>query len=541
MFLKKKRVKAIKRIRKRKSYSKQRNILRYARRRNEHNREKARWKFYSRNEKKVAQELREGRATCGAGTGWGFFDKFYIFLWNLGFFSIAERIEGKGYERVLISLAKLLLTYSIKILLGISSLNKVPYLLFREIALLQLIGFTALEIKEGVCKRGKGKSQPIHKDTVGDFLARLTEKEIEYVLNATVKLLSQKRFLKSSTFILDSTDLFLPRQIEGAGCKKYKEYKYDRKEKKIIEFEIIRFGFKLIVLLESKSMIIVAAKFAKINEHESNYTLPLLDQARKNIGNHKIKLLLIDNAFMDGQTLWKIKKSYKINFIVRVRTTMDIAADARSMRTIKPDNESVFYGEAKEYGKKMKVMGMPSLASYDQYGDESHVRHKNRKDFEANPINAVMVLCWDDREYLPGDEPVFITSLKINYPLDIINKYDLRSLIENCCFRELKQGWNLGKFCKKTFEAIRSHSMLTAVMFSLNAAFQSQQGKSVTRKGIRRLRDEDMHSIHKVAIFADDYFGIFDIEEILLINRAPPRDFFRINPDEATKRLGLKD
>jgi Transposase DDE domain len=526
----------------RSAYCKRRNMSRYARKRNSYSREKAKWKFYCRNEKKVAQELREGRATCGAGTGWGFFDKFYIFLWNLGFFVILEKIEGEGYERVLISITKLLLTYSIKILLGITSLNKVPYLLFREIALLQLIGFTALEIKEGVCKRGKGKSQPMHKDTVGDFLSRLTEKEVEYILNATVKLLSEKRFLRSSTFILDSTDLFLPHQIEGAGCKKYKEYKYDRKEKKQIEFEVVRFGFKLIVLLEAKSMIIVAAKVAKLNEHESNYTLSLLDQARKNIGNHKIKLLLIDNAFMDGQTLWKIKKHYKINFIVRVRTTMNIAADARSMRTIKPDNDILFYGEAQqEYGKTIKVMGIPSLTSYDQYGEESYVQHKNRKDFKGNPINAVMVLCWDDKNYLPGNEPVFITGLKVNDPLDIINKYDLRSLIENCCFRELKQGWNLGKFCKKTFEAIRSHSILTAVMFSLNAAFQSLKGKSVTRKGIRRLRDEDMHSIHKVAVFADDYFGIFDIEEILIITRAPPRDFFRINPEEAKKRLSLKD
>lgn len=113
-------------------------------------------------------------------------------------------------------------------------------------------------------------------------------------------------------------------------------------------------------MLESKSMIIVAIKFARINEHESNYTLQLLDQPRKNIGNHKIKLLLIDNAFMNSQSLWRINKSYKINFIVRLRKSMDIAADDRSMRTMRSDNENLFYVEAKEYGKRMKVMGMPS-------------------------------------------------------------------------------------------------------------------------------------------------------------------------------------
>jgi hypothetical protein len=67
--------------------------------------------------------------------------------------------------------------------------------------------------------------------------------------------------------------------------------------------------------------------------------------------------------------------------------------------------------------------------------------------------------------------PVFLTSLPVNQPLEVLDAYDLRSLIENCAFRELKQGWLLGKFPKKTEEAVRSHVFLTVVMFNLTNAY----------------------------------------------------------------------
>jgi hypothetical protein len=152
-----------------------------------------------------------------------------------------------------------------------------------------------------------------------------------------------------------------------------------------------------------------------------------------------------------------------------------------------------------------------------------------------------MVTCWDGYEYKPGKEKVFITSLDVSSPLDVIDSYDLRSLIENCCFRELKQGWHIHKYPKKTANAIRSHSMLTLAIFSLTSAFNSEKGQLQTQKGIRRLRDENMHSIHKVVIFADGFFAILDIEELLIITRSPPLFFFRVDPADVKKRFNLSD
>ncbi|GFP31245.1 hypothetical protein, partial [Candidatus Hakubella thermalkaliphila] len=144
---------------KKKEEQKKRNREKAEKKMRDYSREHLLFKFHFRDDKEVAQRIRQGRSDFITGTGWGFFDKFFSFLYALGFLALLD-IKAKGYERMMLPLVKLLTTYSLKILLGISSMNQVPFLLFREIALLQMIGFTAQEIKEGICNRGKGKSVP---------------------------------------------------------------------------------------------------------------------------------------------------------------------------------------------------------------------------------------------------------------------------------------------------------------------------------------------------------------------------------------------
>lgn len=50
------------------------------------------------------------------------------------------------------------------------------------------------------------------------------------------------------------------------------------------EIEVQVRGFKLITVLWEKGRIPLAAKIVKINEHEVNYALKLIRQAKKNIG-----------------------------------------------------------------------------------------------------------------------------------------------------------------------------------------------------------------------------------------------------------------
>jgi len=498
------------------------------------------WNHLTRNQKEVAQRIMAGDYRQIGPAGWGFLDKFLIFLKTIGFLGCLD-IAGEGYVRRMITIAKLLLTYQMKILMGISSMNQVPQLLFSDIGLLMMLGYTAEQIENGHCKRGKGKKKgPIHKDTLADALDRFSPGEIEHILNGGVKLLAKKGFIKDSTYLMDATDLETTEKCQGAGRRTVDKKVWSRKEGRLVEIPVTTFGFKIHALRSLDSRIIVAAKVTQIQESEKNWTLPLVHQATENLGGRKIRLLLIDRGYLDGLTLWTLKHSLGINWVIPARTDMSVTKDARGLRE-KEDPKRIFRDERED----IKVVGIKGLLSYDQYGDAVHQKkNPNTKGFKANPINAVMVTRWGKKEYPPGKEKVFLTSLPISKPLDIIDKYDLRSLIENTCFRELKQGWLINKIPKKTECAVTAHALLTMCMYNFTNAYRTDRGQKLTEQGIRRFRMQTrVQTYAKVMIMTDEHFGIFDLEELAILFGAPPKDFrpwSDVNPEAFKKEHGIE-
>ncbi len=183
-------------------------------------------------------------------------------------------------------------------------------------------------------------------------------------------------------------------------------------------------------------------------------------------------------------------------------------------------------------------MGGRGLLSYDQFGEEHHRGRKGRKDFKANPINAVMVFRWGGKGYEPGKEKVFLTNLSISRPMKIIEQYDLRSEIENQGFRELKQGYHLLKYPQKTEAAVRAHAVLTQIIYSLVNAYKSKQGQRLAPLGIRRWRGKQMgESIHKMIVYYEGIYGIVDIEELFYLIDMTPKELFRLKIDQLQKEI----
>ena len=149
---------------------------------------------------------------------------------------------------------------------------------------------------------------------------------------------------------------------------------------------------------------------------------------------------------------------------------------------------------------QVTVVAVPGLQSYDQYGDDAHAKQANRKDFVAHPLNAIVVTHWEGTAYPVGEEKVFLTSLPVTAPLAVLDLYDLRSLIENTAFRELKQGWGLLQYPKKTAAAVRGHVFVTLLTFTLANAFRTRAGHALTQHGIRRQRAEQYSP--RVVLFA---------------------------------------
>ncbi len=507
-----------------------RGLRRAARR----NRDYLAWRHLTRDQKEVARRIWAGDyQKIGPGGGWGFLDKFVIFMKTIGFLGCLD-VAGEGYVRRMITIAKLLLTYQVKILMGIESMNQVPGSLFNDVGLLMMLGYTAEQVEHGHCKRGKGKNtRPMNKNTLADGLDRFSPEELEGILNGGVKLLAKLKFIKDTTFLMDATDLPTTEKCEGAGRKTVDKQVWSRKEKKLVTISETTFGFKLMLLRSLDSRIIVAAKVRQIQESEKEWTLALVRQAAENIGEGKIKLLLIDRGFLDGATLWTLKHSYGVDWIIPLRTDMVITRDARGLR------DTVDAGKIFREGRSdLKVVGVVGLETYDQYGDEAH-QEKNfdSRDFKGNPINVVMVTHWKEKVHEPGHEPVFLTSLGVSKPLGILDKYDLRSLIENQTNRELKQGWLITKIPKKTQRAVTAHAILTLCMYNLTNAYRTELGQELAESGIRKFRRETARQTRdKIVVFTEDHYGIFDLEEFAFLLGRPSKWFSRHTDVDAFKK-----
>src|SRR5215210_3724948 len=506
------------------------------------------WRRLTRDQQAVAARLTAGQVDLVSVSGWGIVEQWLAFLEVLEFFALLD-IEGSGFQRVMIPLARLLLTYQVKILLGIGSINLVPTRLFRDIALLKRIGSTTTQIQAGFCQRGHLTAGPMHKNTLADAVERLSAEELETLLNETVKRLVARRFLASSPgqFALDASDLETTRRYAGAGVKKVTERKVS-KQKAVVEIERYLSGFKVLIVYEVPVRLVVAAKVVPINEHESPSTLSLVRQAISNLGPGVLRVLLLDRGFLDGETLWTLKHEMKIDFVVPAKDGMHVTTDARLLSRRPPDRATIFLQDRPGHQKRqhdgtvrwkdqVNVVGVAELGSYDQYGDAEHAKRANRKDFAANLINAVVVTAWEGNAYPRGDEPVFLTSLAVTTPLAVLDLYNLRSLIENTAFRELKQGWCLESYPKKTAAAVRGHVLLTLVTFTLANAWRTQHGQALAQHGIRRQRAEAEGG--QVIIFTGEVYGIFDIEEVFILLGVVPATCVRMDPAEVHRRYGL--
>ena len=482
------------------------------------------WQFHERAQKEVYGKLRaRQRPQAVVGAGWGFLDHFFIFLFSLGFFARVD-FRPARVKRVMVPTLLMILTYEVKQLIGISSMNQLEEHLFRDVALLKIIGFTARQIQEGFCQRGKGKRRgPMHRDTLADFLARFTAREVDFILEEAVRVLVKHKLVRGKTYILDATDLPTTHRFRGCGVKKVVRKVRGRGGQEVEVVEYV-YGYKLLVLLEARHKLVVAARMVKMNEHEKRFTRRLVREAQERTGG-AVKVLLVDRAFIDGVLLWWLWKKRKIHFVIPARTNMEVSQDLRGFRSEKADGERVFWEETKE----VRVLGVRGLLSYDQFGEEGHKRGKGRKSFRANPINGIMVVRWAGKEYEAGEEKIFLTSLSVGGPLRVLEQYDLRSEIENQGFRELKQGYHLLKYPQKTCSAIRAHAVLTLVIYSLVNAYKSQRGQRLAHLGIRRWRGKQMgQSIHKMIVYYEGIYGLVDVEELFYLMDMTPRELYRL-------------
>jgi hypothetical protein len=216
--------------------------------------------------------------------------------------------------------------------------------------------------------------------------------------------------------------------------------------------------------------------------------------------------------------------------VVPAKTTMAVTADARAQAAT---GEDIAVGRLVHTGGhgqgrtawtarlETQVVGITGLTTYDHYGTPEPTRHTTRRDFQANPIHAVVVRTWQGKDDGPGGNTVFRTNASVATPLQPFDDDDERSLIENCGMKATKQPWDLSHPPQKNARAVRVHVLFTLLLFALATAYRLPCERETRGKepvGWQRWRRQLLEQTHdQVIVFAQGYSGIFHLAEYSLL------------------------
>jgi Transposase DDE domain len=496
------------------------------------------WEVARRDDSRVARRLYRKQVVDGIyrlDQG-ALLDEFFHFLQTLGVMALLEQVYGVAIQRVMVPFVQYVLLYGLKTLFGIESINALPTLLFSDEALMRLVGFNVQQVRHGGCQRGATKRQgertpgPICPDTLAKNIVQWNLRDLEAVFNGVIRALAKAGvFGKRVTGIVDGTDLETTERYAGCGQATRKRRIKD-KWGEVHEIEVTVYGWKVLLLIDAVTKIPLAVKVVQLQVHEALWTRALVTQARANLASGaRLHKVVFDKAFLAGADLWWLDQ-HGIRFVVPAKDNMAVTADARALAaagegvTVGRRVHTVRHSQGKTAWSarlETEVVGITGLTTYEQYGTEEHGRHHHRRDFEPNPINAVVVRKWNNRDYGPGGKTVFLTNAPVDRPLQPFDDYDDRSLIENCCIKEAKQQWDLSHPPQKTARAVRVHVMFTLLMFALATAYRlrcEQEALGGEPVGWQRWRRQLVEQTRdQVIVFAQGYYGIFHITEFAVL------------------------
>jgi len=458
------------------------------------------WHRLKENKEKVRERLKRRKWDDVSLTGWGRLDEFIYFLHGLGYFKILQRAKLE-ILRTGIPHYLLLSTFSMKILLGIPSVRKVKENLFREKAVLKLLGYTVKQIEKGFNRRNRGKSKPINVDDLRNILKKVSPRAAEKIFEEVLKRLVKKKIIRGTVYALDATEILVTGKTYENYGEVVKVEQILKKNGEIREKKTRKRGYKAIILqnITKGREIIVGVIVVPLNKHEINYAERIVKRALKILGKGAIKTLVMDRGFLDGKLMHQLKKKkgpYKIDTIIPLKKNMNILQDMKELSRIEVNYRYV------DEKRKLEILGFTDLETLDSY---------------PGKLNGLLVK-------KKRKEWGYITTLPVKDVLKLYKLYKRRWVIENEGIRELKQGWLINKLPGRQFRMVSCHIIFTCMMYNLVKVFKSKSGGRITEKGIRDLRVGSFRDNYQVVVESRGEFGMFDIEEYTALFIGPPEN-----------------
>jgi hypothetical protein len=263
-------------------------------------------------------------------------DDCFHFLQAVEVMALLEQVHGAAIQREMLPFVPYLLRYGLKTLFGIDSMHALPVLLCSDEALMQLVGFKAQHVRQGICQRGATTRQgartpgPICPDTLAEHIVKLNVRDLEAVFNGSIRALAKAGVCGAKvTGIADGTDLETTARATGCG-QVTRKVRIADKRGRVHEIAVTVYGWNVLLLIDAATKMPLAVKVVKIQEHEALWTRALVTQARMNLaGAARLHKGVFDQGFLAGTDLWWLAQ-HGMLFVVPAKDKMAVTGDARA-------------------------------------------------------------------------------------------------------------------------------------------------------------------------------------------------------------------
>jgi hypothetical protein len=454
------------------------------------------------------------------------------FLQAIGVMALLDAAHGAAGHRAMIPFVQYVLRYGVKTLCGIASIHALPRWLCRDEARMRLVGFKAQQGRQGRCQRGATQRQgerllgPIGPDPLAKNMVQWHLRDLEAVCNGAMRALATAGVCGAKvTGLADGTDLETTEREAGWGQVTRQVRMEDTRGKgHAIEGTID--GGQGRLLSDAVTKRPWAVTVGPMQAHEARWPRALVTQARLHLqGDARRHQVSFDTGFWDGTMLWWLDQHARTG-VVPAKAEMAVTADARAQaaagedRTVGRRVHTVRHGHGQRAWRarlETEVVGITDLTTADQSGTPEHARHANRRDFQANPIHAVVVRKWQGQDDGPGGNTVFLTKAPVAQPLRPFDDDDDRRLMENCGSKEAKPPWALGHPPQQPARAVRVPVVFTLLLVALATAYQRPCQRAATAGeavGWQRWRRQLLEQTRdQVLVCAQGHYGILHLAE----------------------------
>lgn len=491
-----------------------------------------------------------------------FYDELFHYIQEIGAWPFFEALDHGQREGALYPFIQFVMVMMMRCVGGVQSMLAMHDVLLTDEALMAMVGFNAVQVREGATARGVSRrTQPVEVrgafsfETVADNIVRIGAEKLAAMVNGVIRCLAaQKVFAKKLDVVLDATDdEATPKYTTDDGRpvpKVMREKRPDvRNNGHATKVGVTVWGWKVWLVWEPQSKIPLAMVIDDINVADNEHAYAVLEQARQNVAGHAvIRSVALDRGFIDGKLLSAVDKAGTILYIP-ARSNMTITTDAREIArratgeavkgrdldgcVYRERTREVSHGSGKNAWTEERmttVVGIRDLPC-DWWGEEGCTSKANSKYFKSKLVNATVVLRWDGKDIEAGKEVVILTTDPSVDPFTAFDAYDDRSLIENTCNREAKEHWFLEHHPKRSEAGVRTQAYFVFACMALVAAFRMYLEKSdeVERRGgetgITRYRRElESRNRGKVVVFIDANFAIIWNYELVMLLGAVVKD-----------------